>query len=179
MKTVRVRRISLMLVGLLVVLGLVAVTSGLPKSQAGDAAPASQVKLTLSRPAFISNAKAAPADFDIGAYLDQEAGISAWLSSASPINLTNAATAFRVIEDQTSDYIIGSVDLPNYLLTKQSKVVQLSYGKTKIRTEPTTGQGTPVGLHPGQGWQYPHSPASRADVWAWLFRPGDPGDHGQ
>ena len=51
---------------------------------------------------------------EIAYRLDQEAGISAWIDSGFPINLTSAATAFRVIEDQTSDYVIGSVDLPNY-----------------------------------------------------------------
>lgn len=67
----------------------------------------------LQAPPFVLDAQAAN-DFNIGDYLDQEAGISAWMYTTVPINLTNAATAFRIIEDQTAEYIIGSVDIPDY-----------------------------------------------------------------
>jgi hypothetical protein len=69
--------------------------------------------LAMEAPPFIQNAQTTDG-FDIGAYLDQEAGISAWLYTTTPINLTNAESAFRIIEDQTAEYIIGSVDIPNY-----------------------------------------------------------------
>jgi hypothetical protein len=51
--------------------------------------------------------------FDIGARLDNEAGISAY-TQTDPINLDNVATAFRVIEARTTDYIIGSVAATGY-----------------------------------------------------------------
>jgi hypothetical protein len=112
MHILRSWRTGLILVGLLLVVGLTATTSGWlgrPTEVSSD----NQYKLALSRPTFLQAAKAADG-FDIGAYLDQEAGISAWLYTAIPMNMTNAATAFRVIEDQTAEYIIGSVDVPNY-----------------------------------------------------------------
>ncbi len=105
------RSLSFMVV-LLITASIVFSVSGC--SAAGNlSAQLNRTTLSLVRPPFISNVRAAP-DFDISVLLDQEAGISAWLHSAFPIDLTNAATAFRVIEDQTSHYIIGSVALPNY-----------------------------------------------------------------
>jgi len=43
-----------------------------------------------------------------------EAGISAYFKSASPVNLADVRGVFRVIEVQTADYIIGSVAVANY-----------------------------------------------------------------
>lgn len=106
MKPDHVWRMLFLITAVALVVGLLAFTSGLPARQ-------NQTTFSLIRPPFMTNAHA-EANLDIGAFLDQEAGISAWLNSGMPINLTNAATAFRVIEDQTSEYIIGSVDLPNY-----------------------------------------------------------------
>jgi hypothetical protein len=74
--------------------------------------PSGQTSLGLSRPPFLEAARAAPA-YDIGSRLDTEAGISAYMQT-DVINLDNAATAFRVIELKTSDYIIGSVGVPSY-----------------------------------------------------------------
>jgi hypothetical protein len=85
---------------------LIAVTGGT------GSRPAGKTSLGLSRPPFLEAAKAAPA-YDIGSRLDTEAGISAYMQT-DVINLDNAATAFRVIELKTSDYIIGSVGVPSY-----------------------------------------------------------------
>jgi hypothetical protein len=46
-------------------------------------------------------------------FLETEAGISASCKITAP-NLTQAITAYKNIEYQTSDYIIGSVAIPNY-----------------------------------------------------------------
>ena len=43
-----------------------------------------------------------------------EAGISAYFKSASPIALADVRGVFRVIEVETADYIIGSVPVPDY-----------------------------------------------------------------
>jgi len=112
MKSVRARRLGLILFGVLIVLALAAITTGSLAPQNQLASGPNQ-KLTLSRPAFMQSARA-DVPQEIADRLDEEAGISAWIDSGFPINLANAATSFRVIEDQTSDYIIGSVDLPNY-----------------------------------------------------------------
>ncbi len=67
--------------------------------------------LPMAPPAFVS---AASSTSPIADRLDQEAGMSAWFKSNDPINLANAAAAFRVIETQTADYIIGSVAVTGY-----------------------------------------------------------------
>ena len=46
-------------------------------------------------------------------FLDDEAGISAY-STVSSVDIAAAATAFKNIEYQTSEYIIGSVAIPDY-----------------------------------------------------------------
>lgn len=112
MKPVRIRRIGLIAIAILAVLAITALTSGglAPQNQLSTQ---TNHKLSLSRPPFLQAARA-QAPEEVAAMLDQEAGISAWMYSPVPIDLTNAANAFRYIEDQTADYIIGSVDLDNY-----------------------------------------------------------------
>ena len=72
--------------------------------------------LQLVAPPFVQTAyaQANPSTFDLGAYLDQEAGISAYYKSATAITLSQVRSAFRTIEAETADYIIGSVAVPNY-----------------------------------------------------------------
>jgi hypothetical protein len=61
--------------------------------------------------AFASDERTARAIADISA----EAGMSAYVKSASAINLTNARKAFtRGVEEQTADYIIGLVPITGY-----------------------------------------------------------------
>jgi hypothetical protein len=66
----------------------------------------------LSAPGFVNQAFAGTTP--LGDYLDSEAGISAYYDSGFPINLNNAINAFRTVETQTEEYIIGSVAVPNY-----------------------------------------------------------------
>ena len=112
MKTFRSRHIGLLLIVLLTVVAITALTTGSlgPPNQHFDS---SNQKFTLTRPTFMQSARASMPP-DIATMLDQEAGISAWIDAGSAIDLTNAANAFVIIENQTSEYIIGSVDLPNY-----------------------------------------------------------------
>lgn len=53
-----------------------------------------------------ANAPAVPTD------LTSEAGISAWYEATTSIDLDLARNAFRTIESETSEYIIGSIDIP-------------------------------------------------------------------
>lgn len=71
---------------------------------------------TLQAPAFIHSAyaQANPTAFELGAYLDQEAGISAYYKSPNAITLSQVRSTFRTIETETADYIIGSVAVTNY-----------------------------------------------------------------
>lgn len=73
-------------------------------------------RISLKPPSFIQPAYAQknPEAFEIGEKLDAEAGISAYFQSPVAINLTNAKTAFRTIELETADYLIGSVPVPNH-----------------------------------------------------------------
>ena len=51
-------------------------------------------------------------------FLEEEAGISAYLNVGETIDLEKAKTAFRTIEYETDEYIIGSVPLPDYAETE-------------------------------------------------------------
>lgn len=106
MGKIRIPKAVLIVGTVLVVLAAIFATRG------WSANTGQQYSLPLAPPAFVSaNSPAASAIAD---RLDTEAGISAWFQSIDPINLTNAATAFRVIETQTADYIIGSVPVTGY-----------------------------------------------------------------
>ncbi len=73
--------------------------------------------INLKPPLFIQPAYALenPGAFEIGTKLDAEAGISAYTQTPDPINLSLARNTFTTIELDTSDYIIGSVSIPNYV----------------------------------------------------------------
>jgi hypothetical protein len=78
--------------------------------------PSSDDAISLARPWFIDEVAAqdlsgAAAINDIS----EEAGMSAYVKSASAINLTNAKKAFtRGVEMETADYIIGLVPVTGY-----------------------------------------------------------------
>ena len=104
---IRTLSIVVVLTGLLFVPGFAAPTQ--PQTGGGQA-------LQLVAPPFvhIAYAQANPAAFDLGAYLDQEAGISAYYKSPSTITLSQVRSTFRTIETETADYIIGSVPVTGY-----------------------------------------------------------------
>jgi len=47
------------------------------------------------------------------AFATSEAGISAYVNVGTSINLDQAASVYKIIEDRTSTYIIGIVEVPN------------------------------------------------------------------
>lgn len=104
---------SLLPVALLLALGLLLFPHLLGPTTAGSQ-PGST--LSLKAPEFIGRAYAqeGPEGIDIGAKLDAEAGISAYFKATDPINIGQARGAYRTIEIETADYIIGSVAVPNY-----------------------------------------------------------------
>lgn len=63
---------------------------------------------------FAANAQAS--------FLDEEAGISAYTEANSAIDLNKAKNAFRTIERQTADYIIGSVEISGLPETEDAHV---------------------------------------------------------
>ena len=70
--------------------------------------------ISLIRPAF--------AQADKGNFLEQEAGMSAYTNVGRNIDLAKARLAFKTIERETSDYVIGSVALPSYAETEDVHV---------------------------------------------------------
>lgn len=72
----------------------------------------SPTSLALKAPPFVSVAKAA--DAAVASTISDEAGISAYFQTPSPITLANVRGKFRTIERETADYIIGSVPLKDY-----------------------------------------------------------------
>ena len=78
--------------------------------------------ISLMPPPFIGVAGAAEATGGGGAaapragttFLEEEAGISAYTDVGETIDLEKAKTAFRTIEYETDEYIIGSVPIPDY-----------------------------------------------------------------
>ncbi|MCL0095042.1 hypothetical protein M1O52_00610 [Dehalococcoidia bacterium] len=61
--------------------------------------------ITLARPAFAAGTAGAN-------FLEEEAGISAFTNVGREIDLVRARGAFRTIERETDEYIIGSVGVP-------------------------------------------------------------------
>lgn len=68
---------------------------------------------SLNPPPFVSIARAETND--VTSFLDDEAGMSAYFQASTPIELNDTLkSAFRTIEIETSNYIIGSVPVVNY-----------------------------------------------------------------
>jgi hypothetical protein len=91
------RRFSRILLIAIAVLAVLVVTFSSPGSP--NSSPLPDLVFDLTAPAFVGQAFAGTTP--LGDYLDSEAGISAYYDSGFPINLNNAANAFRTIETQT------------------------------------------------------------------------------
>jgi hypothetical protein len=99
-----------LLIGLAVCLTLLAAFgAGRPPASTGN----QPGEFNLVKPEFVTEAYAA--NSPIGMYLDEEAGISAYYNSGFTINLSSVRSAYRTIETETADYIIGSVAVPNHV----------------------------------------------------------------
>ena len=107
MKILRFRKLKVLLLSIITVLLISGSVSGI-KDNSIDGS-----KIRLEPPPFLISAQAA-GNNEIATRLDNEAGISAYYKTNDPINLDNAANAYRVIELRTADYIIGSVPVTGY-----------------------------------------------------------------
>ncbi len=77
--------------------------------------PANGNNVLNLRPPFVGVANAQGTGPQvITSFLDSEAGVSAYFSTTGPIDLAMVQPAFRTIELQTPDYIIGSVPIADY-----------------------------------------------------------------
>jgi hypothetical protein len=84
---------------------------------AGSDSPASPNHvIALESPSFLGVANAAPAPEStaITSFLEDEAGMAAYTHTVSSIDLSAIRDVFRTIEYETSGYIIGSVEVPDY-----------------------------------------------------------------
>jgi hypothetical protein len=81
----------------------------------GNAAGPEQ-NLALQPPAFVQAASSETSGTpeQIAAMLSDEAGISAYIQTSGPIDLSQVEGEFRTIETQTTEYIVGSVPVPDH-----------------------------------------------------------------
>lgn len=100
--------ITISLAIVILVLGFVA----LPADE-----PSFDNSISLVKPQFVNSAFASegsPEALPIGEYLDQEAGISAYMLASFSIDLNDVRDTFTTVELETANYIIGSIDMPDY-----------------------------------------------------------------
>ncbi|MEM9776276.1 MAG: hypothetical protein AAF902_16990 [Chloroflexota bacterium] len=67
----------------------------------------------LLAPAFVSSASAAPAN-EVLVKIQDEAGMSAYFKSSSPVSISSVKSEFETIEIETNDYILGTVRISGY-----------------------------------------------------------------
>jgi hypothetical protein len=96
---------QLLLVTTMVILAVI-VGSGYLALQGSPSGPGNVIpgSVSLVRPAIAQTAS----------FLNTEAGMSAYTDTGLTINLNNARNAFRTVERETTDWIIGSVEVPGY-----------------------------------------------------------------
>jgi hypothetical protein len=82
------------------------VLSGQAPAPGSGSVDRSGTALLLAPPAF--------AQATGGSFLEREAGISVYVNTGQTIDLARARPLFRVIEDETAEYIIGTVELSGY-----------------------------------------------------------------
>ena len=116
-----IRRLAL--IGILVVL----VITAFGLAQQPEAPAQANSIFPLQAPVFISVARAAEEE-SITSVIEDEAGISAYFEAATPINMTNVRDAFRTIENEDEDCIVGSVEVLNYPESEDVHVIVCSDG---------------------------------------------------
>ncbi len=111
MKTASVRKfvlVSLFAVVCLLALGLI--------SQPAQPASGKGV-LPLQAPSFINVAHTEGASPTAASAIVDEAGISAYFQAPVSITISSVVSLFRTVEFSNTDYIIGSIPVPNYSIT--------------------------------------------------------------
>lgn len=96
------------------VIGVVAILLVAAVAFTGRNSANAEQTLTLQAPAFVQASADESTISNIGTYLSNEAGISAYIQTANPINLNQVRGEFRTIETETANYIIGSVAVPDH-----------------------------------------------------------------
>jgi len=98
------------------ILGLVALVLVVAVAFTGGNHAGPERTLSLQAPAFVQAASEENSRMpeEVAAMLSNEAGISAYIQTSNPIDLSLVEGEFRTIETQTADYIIGSVPVPDH-----------------------------------------------------------------
>lgn len=97
---------------LFLILGLVAIVGFAGVSLLSRPKPALGATRTLSRPTFAQSTL--PVSPSGGNIIEDEAGIAAYFESSSTIDLDDIRDEFRSIEQETDQYILGTIPLPDY-----------------------------------------------------------------
>lgn len=107
MKNIRIRRPLLLAVTAVFVFVVLFVVGSSGDEGGGNG------RYTLSAPPFVNVAHAAMDNQALDT-IQNEAGISAYFQSTTPVTISSVRSVFRTIEIETNDYILGSVDIANY-----------------------------------------------------------------
>jgi hypothetical protein len=104
--------------------------------------------VSLVRPAFAQT----------GSFLDQEAGIAAYVQVPSPVNLESVKGAFKTIEQETSDFVVGTVEIPNAPLAPHAFVSNDGWVVAYFLRDESVGNAWPY----YQGFKPPDDVLARA-----------------
>lgn len=94
-------KVTILMVSLFLIGGLLFVSVPNEKSMTRDVSG-----LILAKPAFAQTGEAS--------FLEQEAGIAAYVNVGQTIDLARAKGSYRTVEKETESYVVGSVALPEY-----------------------------------------------------------------
>lgn len=92
------------------ILAILSITAVLWYGDSPDGKHSSGTGIFLAKPAF--------AQEDGVSFLAEEAGISAYMNAGQTVDLAKAKSAFRTVERETGEYVIGSVPLSGYAETE-------------------------------------------------------------
>ena len=98
--------VGLIALGLIVGLYLGQTHKDMEPATFGDALAKAGNTLTLAQPAFAQEAGKS--------FLEEEAGISLYVNAGEEIDLSQAKALYKVLEDETDSYLIGTVELSGY-----------------------------------------------------------------
>jgi hypothetical protein len=104
--------------------------------------------ISLVRPAFAQT----------GSFLDQEAGIAAYMKVQDPVDLEDAKRAFKTIEQDTNDFVVGTVEVANAPLAPHTYVSSDGWIVAYFLRDESVGYAWPYGA----GFRPPDDVLARA-----------------
>jgi hypothetical protein len=138
--------LTLVMVLFLAVIGLVGWQSISHRDAKTSATEGNSVSLV--RPTFAQT----------GSFLDQEAGIAAYVQVPSPVNLESVKGAFKTIEQEISDFVVGTVEITNAPLAPHTFVSSNGWVVAYFLRDESVGNAWPY----GHGFKPPDAVLERA-----------------